>query len=65
MVLWLVRAGAHGEYEKKFLNEDRIYLTWDGLSHDLELLKDQGQQRALLEEVYHDAPNGRTTNYLG
>lgn len=29
MALWLVRAGRHGEYEKKFLGENRIYLTWD------------------------------------
>ena len=39
MALWLVRAGRHGEYEKKFLDENRIYLTWDGLSHDLAPLK--------------------------
>jgi len=35
MALWLVRAGSNGEYEKKFLDENRIYLTWDGLSRDL------------------------------
>lgn len=65
MALWLVRAGAHGEYEKKFLDENRIYLTWDGLSHDLGALKDRGQLRALLEKVYPDAPKGRITNNLG
>ena len=35
MALWLVRAGAYGEYEKNFLDESRIYLTWNGLSRDL------------------------------
>jgi len=65
MALWLVRAGAHGEYEKKFLDENRIYLTWDGLSHDLAPLKNAGELRALLEKVYPDAPKGRITNNLG
>lgn len=65
MALWLVRAGAHGEYEKKFIEKNRIYLTWDGLSHDLGALKNRGQLRALLENVYPDAPKGRITNNLG
>jgi len=65
MALWLVRAGAHGEFEKKFLEENRIFLTWDGLSHDLGALKNRGQLRALLEQVYPDTPKGRITNNLG
>jgi len=39
MALWLVRAGRHGDYEKKFLDENRVYLTWEGLSHDLGAVK--------------------------
>jgi restriction system protein len=35
MALWLVRAGRHGEYEQRFLDEGRIYLTWDELAGDL------------------------------
>ena len=65
MALWLVRAGRHGEYENKFLKENRIYLTWGGLSHDLAGLKTRGQLRVLLEKVYSDAPKGRITNNLG
>ena len=65
MALWLVRAGAHGEYEKKFLDENRIYLTWSGLFHDLAAVKSRGRLRALLEEIYPDAPKGRITNNLG
>ena|SRR5271165_5434339 len=30
MALWLVRAGSHGEHETRFLEEKRVYLTWDG-----------------------------------
>lgn len=65
MALWLVRAGRHGEYEKKFLDENRIYLTWSDLSHNLAAVKDRGQFRALLEETYPDAPKGLISNNLG
>ena len=65
MALWLVRAGRHGEHEKKFLEENRIYLTWGGLSHDLAQKQDRGELRALLEKVYPDSPKGRISNHLG
>ena len=65
MALWLVRAGRRGEHEKKFLEEDRIYLTWGGLSHDLARKQDRGELRALLKEVYPDTPKGRISNHLG
>lgn len=65
MALWLVRAGKYGEYEKKFLEENRIYLTWSRLSHDLAELKDREQLRVLLEEIYSDAPKRRLANNLG
>lgn len=65
MALWLVRAGRHGEHEKKFLEENRIYLTWGGLSHDLAPKQDRGELRALLEEVYPDTPKRRISNHLG
>ena len=29
MAIWLIRAGKHGEYEQKFLQENRVYVTWD------------------------------------
>ena len=65
MALWLMRAGKHGQNEKKFLDENRIYLTWDRLSNDLSALKHRGQLRTLLEKVYPDAPKGRIRNHLG
>jgi restriction system protein len=65
MALWLVRAGSRGEYEKKFLEEGRIYLTWGGFSHDLSELRDRQHLRSLLEEAYPDAPKGRVTNNMG
>jgi len=39
MAIWLVRAGKFGEFESKFLNESKIYLTWERSNHDLSLIK--------------------------
>jgi restriction system protein len=25
MAIWLIRAGSHGEYEQKFISENRVY----------------------------------------
>ena len=33
--IWLFRAGSHGEYENKFLQDNRVYLTWDDLNVNL------------------------------
>ncbi|WP_206922931.1 restriction endonuclease [Alicyclobacillus suci] len=41
MALWLFRAGRTGEYERKFLIDRRIYLTWDGLKVDLTSFDDK------------------------
>lgn len=65
MALWLVRAGKHGEYERKFLDENRIYLTWNGLSYDLATLQHRSDLRTLLEGIYPYSPKGRITNNLG
>ena len=65
MALWLCRAGRHGEYETKFLNEDRIYLTWDGLSNDLSQLKTRKELDGLLKKVYSDSKPRTIINWLG
>lgn len=35
MAIWLIRAGSHGEYEKEFTTENRVYVTWDKLAVNL------------------------------
>ena len=65
MALWLVRAGRHGEHEKQFLEENRVYLTWGGLSQDLTAIKTKGELRKLLEQIYPNATKGRITNNTG
>lgn len=52
MALWLCRTGPHGEHETRFLEDNRVYLTWMGLNRDLSKLKDIKSLNKLLEEVY-------------
>lgn len=35
MSMWLCRAGRYGEFENKFLEENRIYCTWDNISESI------------------------------
>lgn len=52
MALWLVRAEKHGEFEEKFLTDNKIYLCWNHLSHDLSGLANQQKLRTLMQQVY-------------
>lgn len=65
MALWLVRAGAHGEYEEKFLTENKVYLTWENLNHDLRPEKSFEEVKEILSEVYPDASKNQLGNYTG
>lgn len=48
MSIWLFRAGNAGQYENKFLSDNRVYLTWDKLNIDL---KQYGNREKLLNKV--------------
>lgn len=65
MSLWLVRAGGHGEYEQKFLEDNRVYLTWDGLNNDLMKIQDRLELRKLLEKVYPSSSKGTLVHHSG
>lgn len=41
MTIWLNRAGKHGEYENKFLEEGRIYCTWEEITTSLTSFTDK------------------------
>ena len=60
MSIWLFRAGKNGEFEAKFLNEKRIYLTWNGLNVDLSVYKDRAKLLEKLQELYY----GEKTNTI-
>lgn len=63
MELWLTRAGSHGEYEQKFLDKGRIYLTWEELGADLGKLKDRQELMQLLEGTYPEEKVKRLVNH--
>lgn len=52
MALWLFRAGRYGEYEDKFLNDEKVYLTWDELDVDLRSIESRDRLTDLLVEKY-------------
>lgn len=52
MSLWLVRTGKFGEYEQRFLQDGRIYLTWHGLSEDLSKVPTREEMVDLLRQHY-------------
>lgn len=56
MAVWLIRAGSHGEYEQKFIQEGRVYVTWDDLDVDLSKL---GQRSELVNEMSQRYPNAK------
>ncbi len=53
MTLWLNRAGKNGEFESKFLSDNRIYLTWDGFDVDLNKIVSQEDLYKILVNKYN------------
>ncbi len=54
MALWLVRAGRSGEFETKYLEEKKIYVTWDELDYDLTKFDKQRELDDFLRKKYPD-----------
>lgn len=52
MSIWLFRAGKNGEYEEKFLNDNRIYLTWTDLDFNLNEIVNKHDLYVRLEKHY-------------
>lgn len=65
MPLWLIRCGGHGEHEQKFLDDQRVYLTWRSLADDLAPLPDRDAIRERLAEVSPDHSKGKLSNHAG
>jgi restriction system protein len=63
MELWLSRAGSQGEFEQKFLEEGRIYLTWDSLNADLSKIGSRSSLIELLEKAYPNEKPKRLLNH--
>ena len=63
MAIWLIRAGANGEYEQKFLQEKRVYLTWEGFDHDISKFATQADLLEALKNEYPDDKINRLRNH--
>jgi len=64
MAVWLIRAGSHGEYEAKFVEEQRVYVTWVGLDVDLSKLTQRSELTDAMTERYPDAKPKRIINWV-
>jgi restriction system protein len=64
MAVWLVRAGAHGEFEQRFIQEKRVYVTWDGLDVDLSKLDKPAALNAEMTKRYPDDKAKRILNWV-
>jgi restriction system protein len=65
MTVWLNRAGKHGEFEQKLLQENRIYLTWEKLASDLSRVPDRETLFAKMTPLYPDVKTKAIQNYVG
>ena len=52
MVMWLCRAGRIGEYESRFLEDKRIYCTWDNLRKPLTGFENKQDLLQYFDEIY-------------
>jgi len=56
MAIWLIRAGSHGEHEQKFIQDKRVYVTWDGFDVNMSKFNDRS---ALLEKMLNYYPDAK------
>ena len=63
MAIWLVRAGSHGEYEQKFLQENRVYVTWDDLDVNLSSLSGRDKLVEAMVDRYPEAKSKTIQNW--
>ena len=61
MAVWLIRACSHGEYELKFIQENRVYVTWDNLDVDL---GERAELTDAMTQRYHDAKVKTIANWV-
>lgn len=64
MAVWLIRAGSHGEYEQKFLQEKKVYVTWDKLDVNLAKLPDRAALFSAMAERYPNAKPKTLHNWV-
>lgn len=64
MAVWLVRAGSAGEYEQKFLQEGRVYVTWEELDVDMAKLEERSSLAEAMAQRYPGANANKIRNWV-
>lgn len=64
MAIWLIRAGSHGEYEQKFIQENRVYVTWIGLDVNLARLTERSELVAAMTQRNPDTKPKAILNWV-
>ena len=66
MALWLIRAGRYGEHEQKFIDDNRVYLTWTGLENQsLASAKNYTEIKEIIQNYYPDELPRTIGNWAG
>ena len=65
MALWMVRAGRQGEFQTRFFEDNRIYLTWRETTDDLHDVRDRKALRETLAGLYPGESKSRVANWAG
>ncbi len=63
MKIWLTRAGSSGQFEQKFLDEGRVYVTWDRLDSDLSKLSERQELIDILQTRNPEAKPRKNSNH--
>jgi restriction system protein len=61
----MVRAGKYGEFEQTFLQNNRIYVTWDGLAVDIGKMGNRHDLFEAMVKTYPDAKPRTISNNVG
>lgn len=64
MAIWLIRAGSHGEYEQKFIQDKKVYVTWDELNLDLSRLQQRGELEDEMKRRYQEVKPKTVQNWV-
>ena len=61
----LVRGGKYGEHESKFIEDNRVYLTWNELPDDMTSVADYEGIKQLVQQRFPAEPTRRLGNWSG
>ena len=64
-MMWVVRAGQGAVFYKKFLDEKRIFIPWDGFCSDLKDYKCLADYRSLVEKEKNTDNRTSVSNWAG